>query len=276
MEHPTGQVFKAAAHQVVQDLKFHQHGQSRNTQVEQANEEQGPRDRRARLGHRGQGVKPGQQMRQAGGAHHETKNQSQKVDARLLKEFDLGRGAFRVARKGLRVHRHATQGPGALQVFLHGARPLLPRGQCIGGHRQQLTPGLRNRGVIGRLGFEHADFFFQLLTQLDQRTLHMLQTHFVHLGTSRKLFTHFDFARVMNQFFFNGLNARHLLAVCQGRQGCAQLLVGQPRHGDHEGHQQHDVLRHLGPSDGTHTTQKGTQQNPTQTQQDANFKLDAR
>ena len=140
---------------------------------------------------------------------------------------------------------------------------------------QQLTADLGNGGKVSSLRFEQANFLFQLLSQIDHGRVHILQAQSIKFGPLRVFAAHLQLGRVVHQALFDAGNGRQLRTIDPRCHRVAQLFVSQPGHRNEKGQQQHDVLRHLGPGDGTHATQKRAQQNTAQSQQDADFELHA-
>ena len=215
-------------------------------------------------------------MRQPCRAHHQAKHQRQKVAAGQFVFALLFGCAVGVARIGLAVRRQATQRFGTLVVLVHFTRPALAGRGSVARQGGQFAAGRNNQPHIGVLRTQLANALAPQFAFTLQRTFHILQTCLHFLGAAQVGLHHLVLCRRVKKLGFQLCNLADLLAINGRGHGVAQLLVGQPGHGNQKRQQQHHVLRHLRPGDGTHAAQERAQQHAPQAQHDADLELHPR
>ena len=302
---PGRQCGEGRTDQVVVHHVLGQHGQRGRGEVEQEDEEQRPEYRLARVPHRGGGVVTHQNVRQRGGTHHQTQNQSQEVVALVARGFfvnSLGLGDFLGRRGRVFLHQLFLGALAGERLGVSGNRTRLGLGTVSGflpfrlqrssigrefgdvllGGGDLLGVGFGSSFHLGQFGFRAGfllgdesraiaggDRFFQRLDLAFPFQL-LLLVDGAHGGFSGTQ----SGGRIVQLLFLGG-DTLQRLTVGDLRYRVAGDVHRQPYHRDHVGDDQNDVLRHLGPGHRAHAAEERADQNAGQTGINANFEFQA-
>ena len=263
---PGRQRAEVAPHQAGVDVVFRQHGQRRDAEVDQEDEEQGPEHRDPGVVHRGRGVGAHQDVGQGGGAEHQAEHEREKIVAAgvRLRFGGAGEGRrMRFERLGARQQPAALRAPERLGVFRRfRVGRQRPFGAAHVGQRH-VAPA---RHVEALLGGQPAAF---------PGGGQGGQARPVVVCLAPEACAHFQLARVRRQLRFAlGQLGQHR-TIGHLRHRVVGMLDRQPHGRDQEGDQDDDVLRHLGPGNAAHAAQERADKNTGQPQEDADRKVDA-
>ena len=273
---PGWQLVKWRSHQHREDLVLDENGQRGCREVQQENEEQGPGDRAARLLDRWRGVVTHQDVRQCSRADHQAKHQCHEVAARDVEGF-LGFGvAIGVASVlgGMAWHAAKRFGTGFVVSFALG--PGLLGTLFVLGQGGQGFLGGGNLGHRAIGSFQVGQLLGGGFGVGGHGGLDVLELFAKPIGPGLEGGNHFLLLGIVDQHFFLGTDLLKLVTVHQLGNWHTGLLDRQPDHRDQVGHDQDDVLGHLGPGDGAHATEERAHQNTAQAQKDAQLEGHAR
>ncbi len=214
-------------------------------------------------------------MRQRRRAHHQAEHQRQEVAARVVEGLARGGVAVRIACELLRVRRHAAQRLRAFEVGVAGARPLGARGVRVARHAREHALGRLDVALRRVDGLQVGDPARRRAAFRRQCRGNVGQAGIQFGGARPEDRDHLLLRRVGLQRLLGRDDLAQLVAVGGLRQRRGVLLDRQPRHRHQEGHQQHDVLRHLRPCDGAHAAQERAHEDAAQAQEHAHLERHA-